>query len=314
MSAPSRRPSVLALALAPWLATLGCSGSDSGTPPASGVVGTFIVAVNTEFEVPSATIIGTVQDAPTPERTIWEEAAKDGACVLLEPRVPFCSTPCGSGNVCVEDDTCKPEPTNKDAGTVTIAGIKATAGATSVQLTATSPGVYTTATSLAIPPFDEGADVSASAASGPYGAFSAHAKGIALLVVPKGELPFEKNKPFPLTWTPKGAAGDSKIHVTIDISHHGGKKGEISCDTADTGSLTVSASLVTQLVNLGIAGFPVVRLTRSSEGSAQITGGTMRLSNEQTVERALAIPGLVSCTPDTPCPTGQTCQDDLQCK
>jgi hypothetical protein len=216
--------------------------------------------------------------------------------------------------VCVEDDTCKPEPTNKDAGTVKIAGIKTSAGGTEVQLSSTGPGVYTTATSLAVPPFDEGADVSVSAASGPYGAFSAHAKGIALLVVPQGELPFEKDKPFPLTWNAKGAAGDSKIHVTIDISHHGGKKGEISCDTADTGSLTVSASLVTQLVNLGVAGFPVVRLTRSSVGSTQITGGTVQLSNQQVVERALAIPGLVSCTPDTPCPTGQTCQDDLQCK
>jgi hypothetical protein len=321
MSAPSRRLSVLALALAPWLATLGCSGGDSGTPSGGagtgggdGVVGTFRVGLDDNFGAPVARVLGLVQSAPKNELTIWEQAAKDGACVLLKPRVPFCSTPCGSGNECVEDDTCKPEPTNKDVGTVTLTGAKTAAGATEVQLTSPQAGTYTTATAFMYPPFDEGAAVSISVASGPYGAFSAQAKGIAPLVVPAGDLPFEKDKAFPLTWTAKGAAGDSTIHVVIDISHHGGKKGEISCDTADSGSLTVSASLVTQLINLGVAGFPVVRLTRVSAGSTKISLGTIRFQADHVVERALKIPGITSCSDDTDCPTGQTCQDDLQCK
>ena len=84
----------------------------------------------------------------------------------------------------------------------------------------------------------------------------------------------EKDKPLTLTWTAKGASADSTIHVHLDISHHGGTKGQIECDTADSGSLTIGASLVTQLVNLGVAGFPTVRLTRSSVGSKRATFST----------------------------------------
>jgi hypothetical protein len=324
MSSSSRRSwfsvPFLALAVAFALTGAGCSGGDSGatgsagTGGGDGVVGAFLVSLQSDFPPPSASVTGAVKSAPTNSLVIWDEAAKDGSCVLQKPRYPFCSTPCGSGNQCVEDDTCKPEPLGKDVGTAKVTGVKTGAGGAEVALTSTTPGSYLSAAALAYPPFDEGANVAVNVASGPYGAFTASAKGIAPLVVPDAQITLEKDKPLALTWTAKGASGDSTIHVHLDISHHGGTKGQIECDTADNGSLTIGASLVTQLINLGVAGFPTVRLTRASVGSTKISLGTIEMRAEHHAERAIVVPGHVSCTGDEMCPTGQTCQDDLQCK
>lgn len=321
MSSSSRRLWVLALPFVLALAGPGCSGGDSGTTGGAGtggngdgVVGAFLVTLQSDFPPPVASVAGAVKNAPTNSLVVWEEKGKDGTCTLLKQRAPFCSTPCGSGNQCVADDTCKPEALGHDVGTAKITGVKTSAGGTEVALTSTTPGSYGSSTALAYPPFDEGADVAVAVASGPYGAFSAHAKGIAPLVVPEAQITIEKDKPLTLTWTAKGASADSTIHVHLDISHHGGTKGQIECDTADTGSLTIGASLVTQLVNLGVAGFPTVRLTRSSVGSTKISLGTIEMRAEHNVERAIVVPGHVSCTEDEQCPTGQTCQTDLQCK
>jgi Cys-rich repeat protein len=49
-------------------------------------------------------------------------------------------------------------------------------------------------------------------------------------------------------------------------------------------------------------------------GSTKISLGTIQMSTEHNVERLVTVPGVVSCTEDAECPTGQTCQDDLRCK
>jgi Cys-rich repeat protein len=116
-----------------------------------------------------------------------------------------------------------------------------------------------------------------------------------------------------LSWTPQGSAGKSRIQVKVEISHHGGAKGAINCDVEDTGSLSVAASLVTGLINLGVAGFPTVTLNRVSTGSTDITPGRVDLLVVQTVQRFLTIPGVVSCNTNADCPTGQTCTTTKLC-
>jgi hypothetical protein len=322
-----RKLSVVPLALVLALtASIGCSGGGSATPSGAAgtsgsagtsgnpnaVVGTFGVLLKSDSPPPVASVSGSVKDGPALDLVIWNQAGKDGACTLYKPTVPFCATPCGGDAACVADDTCKPYPTAKDVGTVTLAGVKTAAAATSVELTNVN-NAYQTATSLMYPPFDEGADVSIMAAGGPYGAFTIHAKAIAPLVLGPETLPVEAGKALALTWTAKGASADSTIHVKLDISHHGGTKGKIECDTADNGSLTIASSLMTQLVNLGVSGFPTVAVSRVARGAAQISLGRVELQLSHDVEHAVQVPGLVSCTADTDCPTGKTCQDDLSC-
>lgn len=297
--------------VAPALATLGCSSG--GSPPASGgVTGSVLVVLDSKPPA-HATMIGNIWDGPTNELVVWEQVGKDGGCVLLRPRIPFCSTRCDTGLDCVEDDTCKAPPAGKDLGMFTIKGVMTAAGDSEVVLMSNKPGLYQSATSLAYPPFEEGADVSLEATGGADGAFSVHAKAITPLVVPEADIPVEKDKPMTLTWTAKGAAGASTIHVHVDISHHGGTKGKIECDVPDSGSLTVGAPLMTQLVNLGVSGYPTVLISRRAAGSTKVGSGSVALDLDHGVERAIVVPGHTSCNDDTQCPTGQTCQTDLQC-
>jgi hypothetical protein len=91
----------------------------------------------------------------------------------------------------------------------------------------------------------------------------------------------------------------------LDISHHGGRKGQIECEVADTGAFQIPESLATRLVNLGVAGYPTVTLSRvataSAEAQPQVT-----LTLSSSVERAVDT-GLTSCMMNGDCSDGMTC-------
>jgi hypothetical protein len=263
---------------------------------------------------PASQVSGVIRARERHELTLLDEMARDGSCRLLKPRQPFCTQPCTLPNACIADDVCVDnDPPLQNLGTVTFKGLKLTSGAASLQLENAS-NAYGTGEPLNFPPFDEGADVSVEATGADLAAFTIHAKGIAPLVLGAESYMLERGKPIVLTWTAKGAGADSTIHVKLDISHHGGTKAQIECDAPDNGSLTLAASLITPLFNLGFSGFPTIDVTRASVGTASLAQGKVQLTLNQYIQRPVTIPGLVSCTMDEDCPTGQTCQTDLQCK
>jgi hypothetical protein len=103
------------------------------------------------------------------------------------------------------------------------------------------------------------------------------------------------------------------VHIKIDISHHGGSRGQIECDADDTGALTISAELMTELIKLGVAGFPSVILTRASTDSAKIEVGRVELAVSSKTERIVTVAGYESCTADSDCPDSGVCLPDLTC-
>ncbi|HEY3668695.1 MAG TPA: hypothetical protein VGL19_22010, partial [Polyangiaceae bacterium] len=78
-------------------------------------------------------------------------------------------------------------------------------------------------------------------------------------------------------------------------------------------SLLIPATLVTSLIELGVAGFPSVSLARTSSGSAAIAPGQVTLQVVSEVTRVLVVAGVQSCMADTDCPSGKTCQQDETC-
>lgn len=280
------------------------------------LVGSFLVklAPKSELAEANATVLGKVYDGPTPANLVWETADTDGDCKLLTPRVPFCSTPCGGSAVCVEDDTCLAYPAAHSVGVVTATGLKTTDGASTFTMSPIANGYQPSGgISLAYPPFAEGDTVKFAAAGGDFAAFELEGKGIAPLTVTSTSLSLKSGEPVALTWT-AGGVDSAKVHVKLDISHHGGTKGQIECETADSGALTVSAALATKLLNLGVAGFPTVIVTRHTIGSTVIAPGRVELEIASVVEQSIAVEGVTSCTEDEECADGQTCQDDLTCK
>jgi len=295
----------------------GAAGSAGATPgDPDKLVGSFQVKVTPASDLGAATttIIGKISDGPTPATTQWIDPQTEGDCTLTTPHSPYCTTPCGSSAACVEDDTCLAYPTAHGAGAVTVTGIQAANGSTPLTLLLTN-NVYQAppAVALAYPPFAESDAVTVTAAGDYFPAFNLSSKAIAPLVITSTNLALKSGQGLALTWT-KGAEGTARIHVKLDISHHGGSKGQIECDTADSGALTVSGALITKLLNLGVAGFPTVIVTRHTVGSTVIPSGRVELELSSTVEQSVSVDGLISCTDPEDCPDGQECQSDLTCK
>jgi hypothetical protein len=305
------------LLLAFALLTAACSGGADGddvTGDPDVLVGTFDVElVAPEDATPYTSVLGTVFDAPQPVAIIWEVAATEGDCTLVTPRVPFCSTPCGSAAVCVEDDVCQPYATRQEVGTVHVTGLETSTGATTFDMEPIV-GNYQPPGSiqLAYPAFADGDPIRLDADGSDFtGAFTLESTGIAALAMSGPDLALERDLPLALTWT----AGDdaTTIEVKLDISHHGGTRGKIECVAADTGSLTLAAPLVTGLLDLGAAGYPTIIVRRAVVGSTVISAGRVDLRVGSDVELPVTVPGVQSCTEDNQCPDPQTCQEDLTC-
>jgi hypothetical protein len=305
------------------LGTCGCS-SDSEPPPAapssgddSKLLGTFKIEVIADDSGPTTgatSVLGKVSDGETPLIVAWQESAREGSCRLEKPRVPFCSPACGA-DVCVEDNVCRAYPTPLSVGTVTLSGVKLNNGESSLTLKEAAKAYQAPpGTAFAYPPFAEGEAVRLSASGGELAPFELSAVGVSPLWLDDQSLDLEAGKPLDLHWAPPADGVASSIHVKLDISHHGGSKGMIECDADDTGALSIPAALLSQLLDLGVAGFPTVIVTRTVSDRKGTGAGTVALVIASSTERAVTVPGVNSCTGNEQCPSGQTCQADLTCQ
>jgi hypothetical protein len=303
----------------------GSGGDDTGTG-GGGDPGLLVGSFQLQLSEPKAasgdqpatpgttTLFGKLYDGTTPQTLVWETGTEAGACRLLTPRVPFCSTPCGGSAACVEDETCQDYPTAVSAGEVTVSGVATTGGDTSFVMTPIADNYQPPAgTTLAYPAFAEGDAITLEAAGDMLAGFELEATGVAELQLEADELTLDPTADVQLAWTPAGT-GEPTIAVKLDISHHAGTKGMIECETDDTGSLAIPAALVAELLDLGVAGYPTIIVTRRATGSATTAAGRVDLVVSSQVERAVVIEGLVSCTDAAECPDGQTCGADLKCQ
>jgi hypothetical protein len=260
----------------------------------------------------STRLVGKVSDGPTPPQIVWAVSEEAGDCVLEKPRVPFCDPSCGAG-VCVDDNECQDYPLAKSVGNVTVTGVANSTGAAFTMTPVAGNYQPPAGVTLRYPGFDEDGAIGISTSGGDLSPFSIETKGIRPLELSGDVIPLESGKPLALKWAAARDPQASSIHVKLDISHHGGTKGMILCDVADTGAFEIPSPLVTKLLALGIAGFPTVVVTRHSAGTAQTALGVVELDVQSPVERSVTIPGLVSCDGDEDCSNGQVCRADLSC-
>ena len=312
----------------PANATTGGNGNAAGGSSSSGgtsSTGTMITAKSDEvgrfsvtlFEastaigntVPAYTYVsGVIRDGVTPLGYTTTQVAQDGTCTLYSISVPSCTGitgGCGTG-VCVATDTCKALPTAKNAGTVTITGV----GTSAISMVNISNN-YQYGGDIAYPGFAEGDTITLSSGGADYAAFTVSAKGIAPLKLSTDTYNLSKTSPLNLAWTAAGSLSDARILVNLNLSHHAGSTGLLSCDVADTGSLTISASLISQLINLGVAGFPTLTVTRTSLGWVSITPGSVAFDVSSPISRTVTVDGYVSCTSNADCTSG-TCNTDMK--
>jgi Cys-rich repeat protein len=255
-------------------------------------------------------IIGKVNDGPTPSPEVWTVENEANGCKLYLPKRVLCQPACGSAAACVGDGMCMPYPMATSVGTATLTGV----GATPIAMDPIANNYQPkSSSSVPYPPCSEGDTLMLAAAGGGHAGFEISAKCIAPLTF-AGPYTLQKDQALKLTWSAPGRADLATIGVKLDISHHGGSTGKVECEVADTGSLEVPAAFITRLLELGAAGFPTVSVTRKVVGAGSGKAKNVALTVAASVEQPVMIPGLVSCSEDTDCPSGQTCQTNRSCK
>lgn len=282
-----------------------------GQNPKVEAFGTFLVQLipnNPETQTPAHTdVYGTVYDGPSPPEYVFVEKMTLGPCKLLKVETPQCIPDCGLGAKCIATDNCMPEPDKIDIGIVTLNGLKYNGINMPFTMEANRKLKYLMPqVQLDYPPVQENDTITLSATgSESIPPFTLKVRGIAPLVVLSDSLLLADGQPITVQWLPPPVSGVSTITVRINISYHGGTKGEIQCQCEDNGSVTIPGVMLDELKSYGIAGWPVVDITRKSSAVDENTG--VQLVVETTVTRLLMIPGLQSCNGQGECPAGQEC-------
>jgi hypothetical protein len=304
------------------LAVAACGDDDTGsaqpraadvTRDLSELIGDFQVRLTASNPATGASaqtsVFGVVKDGPEPSPIAWHVTSEVGDCSLLEPEAPFCATPCGGSAVCTTQDECTPYPRARDVGTVQLSGL----GDRALRIEPIAGKYMPVGDPLPYPPCSEGDAVQLRADGDAYAAFSLETHCIAPLEF-ETSAKLDPDRNLELSWSEPEQPELARIQVKVDISHHGGAKGKIECDTADDGAITIASELVTRLIDLGVAGFPTIGLTRISRTAADDEPRQVTLSVIETVERPVEVPGVVSCTDSSQCPAGQRCDVSLLCQ
>lgn len=251
---------------------------------------------------------GQVFDAANPAPKVELDA--DGDCRLLVTENHFCDPACGATEVCTADLACVAKPVAVEVGNVSVSGLSA-----AVTMEPNVTNFYLNLDELPHPGFMAGTEVSLQAAGG-AGAdgFSLRGVGSEPFEVSGGDITVVRDEPVSLGWAAPADPDITTVHLDLDIGHHGGSPATIECDTADTGSFEIPATLVNQLIDYGVAGFPELRVTRQTIDSADVGGRCFELMvAPSSASLAVVIDGLDSCSTSADCPDGQTCQSDLTC-
>jgi hypothetical protein len=320
------------------------STADAGGNTVLPLVGRFTVltkVANYEEDSPnqaSTDVTGELDDDPTPnlEATTPVAAPADATpgCAVyrvvpancdaiggcdINSQVPACAQAAMTGVrtcACVADNVCQPNPEKLNAGTVTVTGVTTATGATQYQLLNLDNAYVSANTPLAYPGMVEGDPIRISAKGGVYGDFEIASRGIAPVQLTNAPYHILKDPTDPtkwqalkVDWNLPGSTDNAKIRLILDVSRHAGVVGYIICDVEDTGSLTISASLIDQLMDLGnIGGYPEINIIRSATGTTTVGPGKgkVELSVESRYERFPLIEGYTSCGID-PCPAPLVC-------
>ena len=302
------------LLLSSWFATsVACDNeSTKATEPestayapcaASERVGGFLVLLADGYTA----VEGRVASGVVPAN-VREATSVSGSCRVLEGRVLSCPA-CGAGETCGTDGACVPYPTAGSVGVVAVQGLSA-----ALSMSPTSIGSYTNgATSLPHPGVGEGAVVSVDAPGDVLPGFTLEARGIAPLATELTEVALARDRALTVTWTP-ATEPSARIRLLLDLAHHGGIAASLECDGLDDdGGFEIPANLVTRLMDIGLAGFPTLTISRRAASSTDIAPGCVDFSIVSEVVLSVTIDGLTSCVDDEECPSGQTCQADLTC-
>jgi hypothetical protein len=273
-------------------------GTSTGGTSADANVGTFWVTLNPAAEGASAytSITGKIRSGATPTDIIETPLASGNGCTTFKfSRQPCVNVTCAASEVCAAPDDCRALPSLVAVGEVSLTGI----GSGPLVLSEVNKN-YQYAGDIAYPGFEDGATISLTAAGDFYPAFNLSTSGVAPVVLDTDEYMLASGQPLLIEWDP-GTNLDAKVTVSLNISRHGGSAGYLQCDTDDSGSLTIPAEPISELIALGVGGFPQLLIMRSTRAETPVTNGKVALEVTAIAHPTLGIEGLCSCNDSSEC-------------
>jgi hypothetical protein len=267
-------------------------------------VGAFAVNLAEDYTNISGSVFTGVKPLGVPE-----VLAQDGRCTLLGPSSLFCESTCSASETCGFDETCIEAPLKQSAGTLTLTGM-------SIPVTVDPNGItfdYSLKIDDPYPAFSEGAKITLSAEGGEFEPFTLTGYGSSRITPVSTAITVDRDTPAIVEWVPN-EGGDTQVQLNVIFNVHGATSGWIVCNVPDNGAFEIPAALVTNLIDLGLSGFPKIELVRRSIDTASIASGCVELSVYSLVKLAVEVEGLNSCNGQEDCEDGQICNDQLVCE
>lgn len=256
------------------------------------------------------TIVAGAVSTGTAPSSIPNVAAEGGGCQLLTPRNLFC-TACDTTQVCAGDEQCVPKPSKVSAGPLHVSGM-----ASQVDV---SPNAITLDYSKTVlepfPGYEAGAEIQLEADGDVIGPFASTLWGVPALETSQEVVAVKRDEPARLEWDTAGTdAEQAAIFVSFSVNVHGTVTGWIECSAPDTGSFEIPAALVTQLVDMGLSGFPRVDVERRSNATVTLPEGCVDTYVSSKITLDIEVDGLTSCNVSADCPDGQMCSPEMVCE
>ena len=265
--------------------------------------GGFVVESYEEYSIVS----GSIADGVVPI-TVLELIGSDGDCEVKRRNNPFCDPSCESGETCDFDGNCITYPSNQDLGVVTVLGLDE-----AVEMEAVVPGNTYFNTSLPHPAFSGGELLELQMPGGTYGPIALFGVGVEDLNATDTEWRVESGNDLIVSWDPPaGELVRSEVTLRINIDQHGTSPSSVYCTFEDDGEGTVPASVVQQLVEVGVSGFPSGLLVRRTADKADAGDGCTDFEVSSRRDVAVDVIGYTPCISDNDCPDGQTCNVEMQ--
>ena len=146
---------------------------------------------------------------------------------------------------------------------------------------------------------------------GYYGALSLSGDGVALLDPEPDAWLLEDGQPLPLSWDPPPEGARSEIKVVLSVDQHGTSPVSIECLFPDTGTAEIPASVVSDLINFGVSGFPNGSLIRETMDSTTAGDRCISFAVLSKAIPAVRVKGYIPCDEPGDCPNPLQCNMTL---
>jgi len=214
--------------------------------------------------------------------------------------------PCSGGELCEHDGSCIPYPANQNLGSVQVSGTLKEP----LVMEANASDYYTDV-AVPFPLFEPSAQIDVVAEGNELPGFALRAWGVPNVELPDAIWEMEEGMPLTVEW--EGEPGPWKMIVSLNVDQHGNSPVTMFCEVEDTGSVTISAELVDELLGYGVSGFATADFRRTTTDSLQLADtGCVQLSVESLKLGKLTVAGHVPCKFDPDCPEGYICNVPIE--